>query len=117
MGLLSFFKKKEPQTANLAKERLRILVAHSRADAKHPKYLKQMRQEILDVVKKYVNVEIDNIDTNIANQDGTEVLELNITLPEGADIDPPKTNQPNSKNSNVNSKNNNTNKKGKSKNK
>ncbi len=85
MGLFSFFKKKQPPTASLAKERLKIIVEHSRADAKHPKYLNKMRQEILDVVRKYVNIEIDDIDTNISNQAGAEVLELNISLPEGAE--------------------------------
>lgn len=82
MGFFDLFKGKKPSTANLAKERLKIIVEHSRADAKRPEYLNKMRLEILEVVSKYVNIELDDINTNIAQHGESEVLELNIVLPE-----------------------------------
>lgn len=82
MGFFGLFKSKQPSTANLAKERLKIIVEHSRADAKRPDYLNKMRLEILEVVSKYVKVDLDDINTNIAQHGESEVLELNIVLPE-----------------------------------
>lgn len=80
--MFGLFRKKKPSSANLAKERLKIIVEHSRADAKRPDYLNKMRLEILEVVSKYVKVELDDINTNIAQHGESEVLELNIVLPE-----------------------------------
>lgn len=81
------FGKKKAQSANLAKERLKIIVEHSRADARRPDFLNEMRREILEVVNKYVQIEIDDINTNIANQGDVEVLELNILLPDTVGIE------------------------------
>lgn len=80
--LFGIFAKKKAPSANLAKERLKIIVEHSRADAKRPEFLNQMRREILEVVNKYVEIDIADINTNIANQGDSEVLELNILLPD-----------------------------------
>ncbi len=55
MGLLSFFKsKKKKNTANLAKERLQILIAHEHADKsrKAPDYLPNSRMKFC---KSFVN--------------------------------------------------------------
>ena len=41
-----------------------------------------LRQELLEVVSKYVNVSLDDIRISQEKQDGMDVLELNITLPE-----------------------------------
>lgn len=87
MALFGIFGKKKVQSANLAKERLKIIVEHSRADAKRPEFLNKMRREILAVVNKYVQIDIEDINTNIANQGNAEVLELNILLPDTIDIE------------------------------
>ncbi len=87
MLLLGIFGKKKVQSASVAKERLKITVEHSRADARRPDFLNKMRLEILEVVNKYVQVEIDDINTNIANQGDSEVLELNILLPDTVSIE------------------------------
>lgn len=87
MALFGIFNKKKAPSANLAKERLKIIVEHSRADAKRPEFLNQMRREILAVVNKYVQIDIDDIDTNINNKGDSEVLELNILLPDTVSIE------------------------------
>lgn len=88
MGLLQgIFGKKKAPTANLAKERLKIIVEHSRADAKRPDFLNDMRREILAVVNKYVQIDIDDINANINNKGDSEVLELNILLPDTVGIE------------------------------
>ncbi|PIE46094.1 MAG: cell division topological specificity factor MinE [Gammaproteobacteria bacterium] len=82
MSLFGFFRKKKVKSANLAKERLKIIVEHSRSSANHPEFLNEMRREILEVVNKYVKIDIADINTNIATHGESEVLELNILLPD-----------------------------------
>jgi cell division topological specificity factor len=47
-------------------------------------YLPLLRRELLDVIRKYVNVDPDAIQINLENEDGHEVLELSVALPEKA---------------------------------
>jgi cell division topological specificity factor len=82
MGLFDYFSKKKPKSAQLAKERLQIVIAHERVDRSGPDYLPQMRRDIMAVINKYVSIDEDNV--NVQFEKGTEcdILELNIALPE-----------------------------------
>jgi len=81
MSLLDLFKRRQ-KTASVAKERLQILVAHERAQRNAPSYLPELKNDILEVIKKYVNVDPDAITVNVGHEGKCEVLELNIALPE-----------------------------------
>jgi cell division topological specificity factor len=82
MGLLALFRTK-PSSAQVAKERLRIIVSQERSKrGGGPDYLPLLRKEILEVIRKYVNVPPDAIQVNVEREDGHEVLELSIALPE-----------------------------------
>ncbi len=82
MSLLDYFRSAKPKTAPLAKERLQILVAHERKFRNQPSYLPQLQKELLDVIRKYVNVDQDAISVNFEQDDNQETLELNIVLPD-----------------------------------
>jgi len=85
MGLFSFFKKeKKKNTANLAKERLQILIAHEHSDksTKAPEYLPKLQKELMVVIRKYVKVNDDAVNVKVEKGDNFDTLELNITLPE-----------------------------------
>ena len=82
MSLLDYFKTTKPNSASLAKERLQILVAHERSSRNQPSYLPQLQKELLEVIRKYVNVEQDAISVNFEQDDDQEILEVNIILPE-----------------------------------
>lgn len=83
MGLLDYFISSRPKgTANVAKERLQILVAHDRARRDQPSYLPQLQQEILAVIRKYVDVDMSAVSVNYEQEDSHEILELNIVLPD-----------------------------------
>ncbi len=85
MGLLDLFRShRQRGTAAIAKERLQILVAHDRATRNQPSYLPQLQQEILEVIRKYVDVDMNAVSVNYEQDDTREVLELNIVLPEAA---------------------------------
>ena len=82
MSLLDYFKTSKTSSASLAKERLQILVAHERSSRNQPSYLPQLQKELLEVIRKYVNVEQDAISVNFEQKDTQETLELNIVLPD-----------------------------------
>ncbi len=80
MGLLALFRR-TPSTASVAKERLRIIVAQERSTRGGPDYLPLLRRELLEVIKKYVNVDPEAVVVNLERDDGHEVLELSVALP------------------------------------
>ncbi|OQW72940.1 MAG: cell division topological specificity factor MinE [Proteobacteria bacterium ST_bin11] len=82
MSLLDYFRSSKTNTASLAKERLQILVAHERASRNQPSYLPALQQELLAVIRKYVNVGQDAITVNFEQDGNQETLELNIVLPD-----------------------------------
>jgi cell division topological specificity factor len=81
MGLLALFRK-TPSSANVAKERLRIIVAQERNARGGPDYLPTLRRELLEVIRRYVNVDPSAVQINLGRDDGHEVLELSVALPE-----------------------------------
>ncbi len=82
MRLFDFFRQNKKTSANLAKERLQILIAHERANDEGPDYLPQLRHDIMEVIKKYVAIDEDQVKVHLENGPGYDVLELNVTLPE-----------------------------------
>ncbi len=82
MGLLDYFRNTRPSTAAIAKERLQILVAHERSERNKPDYLPMLQQELLEVIRKYVDVDQDAISVTMEQDDKREILELNIILPD-----------------------------------
>ncbi len=78
-GIGNFFKKivkpeeKEIGSKDNAKERLHLVLMQDRANVSAD-FLELMKQEIIDVIKKYIVVDESSIDvrlTNQPNQDGT----------------------------------------------
>ncbi|TCK08402.1 cell division topological specificity factor MinE [Marinobacterium mangrovicola] len=82
MGILSYFRSKKQTSANVAKERLQVLVAYERNQRNQPDYLPQMQQEILAVISRYVDIDVDDVQVNL--DENCSILELNVTLPEHA---------------------------------
>lgn len=83
MRLLDYFRTSRRGSAAIAKERLQIIVAHERQRGYDgPHYLPALQRELLEVVRKYVDIDQDQIRVNVDKDGDYEVLELNITLPE-----------------------------------
>ncbi|OYQ83662.1 cell division topological specificity factor MinE [Wohlfahrtiimonas chitiniclastica] len=80
-----FKRRKKTASASIAKERLQIIVAHERnqnSPSQQPDFLKALQQDILEVVRKYMSIDGDQIKVAMDKEDGFDVLELNITLSE-----------------------------------
>ncbi len=85
MDWLKFLRSEPKSTASVAKERLKVVVAHQREGrANGPLYLPRLREEILAVVRRYVQVPDNAVNINVQREAGLEVLEMNITLPDAS---------------------------------
>ncbi|MGE8410437.1 MAG: cell division topological specificity factor MinE [Pseudomonas sp.] len=83
MNLFDFFRaSKKQSSASVAKERLQIIVAHERGQRSTPDYLPALQQELVEVIRKYVNIGTDDVQVALENQGSCSILELNITLPD-----------------------------------
>ncbi len=82
MSLFAFFRKKEPSSAAIAKERLQIIVAHGGRRPSSPDFLPQLQKDILEVVRKYIRVGEDQINLSLDRKADCDVLELNISFPD-----------------------------------
>lgn len=84
MALIDYFRSSNKKSsAKLAKERLQIIVAHERSERSGPDYLPALKQDILQVIQRYVQIDPDQIQVSLDNKEADlSVLELNITLPE-----------------------------------
>ncbi|WKE64405.1 cell division topological specificity factor MinE [Gallaecimonas kandeliae] len=83
MSFLDYFRDSKKKSASLAKERLQIIVAHERNRRSGPDYLPDLERDILEVIKKYVQISPEQISVALEHRgDELSVLELNITLPE-----------------------------------
>ncbi len=80
--LLNF--NKDKNTAAKAKERLQIIISHERSNRNGPDYLPEMRQDLLTVIRKYIEIDDEQIKVDLAEEDGCAILELNVTLPQEA---------------------------------
>ena len=81
MSLLNYFRPKRKPAA-LSPKRLQIIVAHERKSA-GPTWLPQLERDILDVIRKYVDIGQDSVSVQLEQkEDDLSVLELNVTLPE-----------------------------------
>jgi cell division topological specificity factor len=82
MSFWDYFRSQKRTSASVAKERLQIIVARERAQQDGPDFLPALRDEILEVIRKYVPVERDAVRMQLDAEGDCEVLELNITLPD-----------------------------------
>ena len=81
MGLFDFLKTKK-NTASIAKERLRIIVAQERTSRGAPDYLPLLQRELLEVIRKYVNVDVDAVKVDVIKDGEHDVLDISVALPD-----------------------------------
>lgn len=74
---------KKDGSAKAAKDRLQILISNDISEKTlNSVMVRQMQSDILNVVRKYINITDDDIDIEVAIENGKEILGLNITFPE-----------------------------------
>ena len=82
MSLFGFFRRSQPATsAQTAKDRLQILLAHERQDRSGPDYLPRLQKDILEVIKKYVPGAGEKVEVKLQRGADISTLEIDIELP------------------------------------
>lgn len=81
--LTDLFRERQKNSATTAKERLKLVVVHDRNRAKGgPSFLPELQNDILKVIRRYVQVPDSAVQMDVSRDDNTEALELTISLPE-----------------------------------
>jgi cell division topological specificity factor len=78
MRLLDFFTKRR-ESANVAKDRLQIILAHERQLNSAP-FVEDLRKDLIAVISKYVKIDPSRIDVKLERDNHLEILEINIPL-------------------------------------
>ena len=66
-----------PKSADIAAERLKIILAHERRGVNAP-LIEQMKEEIIQVVSKFIEVDDHNIEVRLSEDAELEVLEVTV---------------------------------------
>ncbi|MDQ7775063.1 MAG: cell division topological specificity factor MinE [Paracoccus aminovorans] len=72
---------RKPSSAQTAKERLQILLAHERTSNSGPDFLPLLQRDILEVVRRHMDVDSDAVDIKLERSDDLSSLEINIEFP------------------------------------
>ncbi|WP_097026085.1 cell division topological specificity factor MinE [Clostridium peptidivorans] len=67
MDFFSFFTPK-PASKNVAKERLKLILIHDRADFS-PELLENIREDIMKVISKYVEIDREDMEIKMTSSD------------------------------------------------
>lgn len=92
MSLLDLFRKKN--SGNVAKDRLKLLLVSERADCS-PEIMEMIKNDIIKVISKYLEVDTDGLDIQITKSDiegdkpGTPALYANIPIKGKKHVDSP----------------------------
>ena len=71
--------RRQPASASTARERLQLVLAHDRSDLSTD-LLDQMRKEILEVVAKYVEIDMDEGAVSLETEDRMTALVANLPI-------------------------------------
>jgi cell division topological specificity factor len=80
MRLFDLFFSPHRHSAAIAKERLKIVLAHERAGRHAPDFLPKLQKELIEVVARYVAIREDMIRVNLGKSGETSLLEINIEI-------------------------------------
>jgi cell division topological specificity factor len=83
MGFFRSLFQPKRSSASIAKERLKIVLAHERASSRAPDFLPTLQKELLAVVGRYVEISDDGIRVTLGNSGDTSLLEINIEIESG----------------------------------
>jgi cell division topological specificity factor len=84
MSIFRFFSKQT--SAPTARERLQVLLAHERASVGQADLVAVLREEILAVIAKHVQVDRDKVNVTMERGEHVTTLEVDIEIPMKAGV-------------------------------
>ncbi len=83
MNIISFFRSrpKEKRSAEAARDRLQIVLAHERISLNGDDFLPRLQREIMEVVARYVAIDPDQAVVKLEQDGDLSTLEIEVSLP------------------------------------
>ena len=81
VGIFDFLKPRQ-QSANTAKNRLQVIIAEQRSEHGAPDFVPRLRQEMIELIRKYVHVPDDAIKISKEKHGDYDVLDITVELPD-----------------------------------
>jgi cell division topological specificity factor len=82
VGLFDIFIKKRA-SAQVARERLSLVLAHERAERMGNDVLAKLKEELIAVICRHTAIDKDALNVTVEHRDSVEVLKVDLVLPEG----------------------------------
>lgn len=79
MDIFGFFKKDKKESASIAKQRLQVVIAK---DQNSNPLLNVIEDDVIDAIKKYVNINPNNVETKLNEEEAIDILRVNAELEE-----------------------------------
>jgi cell division topological specificity factor len=70
---------RDTSSADIAKERLRLVLVHDRADVS-PQFLESLKEELIAVISRYMEIEEDGMDVALQRGENQVALVANIPV-------------------------------------
>lgn len=77
--LIRIFGKESAASKNVAKERLRLVLVHDRANIS-PQMLDALKNDLIKVITNYMEIDEDALEVNLDDSDNTVALVANIPV-------------------------------------
>lgn len=82
MSIFNIFRSTRAKSAETARDRLQIILAHERATTQDElDFLPRMQQDLLEVIRKYIDIDDEMVQVHLEKDDNVSALEVNIELP------------------------------------
>ena len=82
MNILNLFIRQ--RSAPLARERLQVLLAHERSSAGQSDLVALLREEILAVIAKHVQLDTEKVQVKLDRDNNMSMLEIDVEIPKDA---------------------------------
>jgi cell division topological specificity factor len=79
MNILNIFKRQG--SAPMARERLQVLLAHERSSIGQTDLVAILREEILAVISKHVQLDADKVQVKLDRDKNVSLLEIDVEIP------------------------------------
>ncbi len=79
--LRNFFQKESDHSADVARERLKMMISQDRMQRSQPDFLPRLQNELIEVIKRYTQSEQSDIHVSYHSLPQRAQIELNVSWP------------------------------------